>query len=323
VLELEDGVQSLTWKAAPANVIFAQDGTLLASQNSDGIVIRDLESDRIVSHLSLGKLATEAIPGEYLTASFYDGHSKFAALHSFLGNLVSWDIESGTSTWQGDPNQFTAYSYSVSPAFSPDGNYLVYGGNKALEIWNVVNAEPYTGAAQIARTDEMSMRLAFSPDASLMALATGKRILVYRFPELSEIIADISIEESTMGLNFVMEADGTPRYLIILDSNGNTRIWDWNRRTQLGETMSGSIQVVGTNTQDRSTVYLDSSGKLIRFAWGQDQQSWRDQLCPVVQRNFTKDEWALYFPGMNYPEPENLTCPGYPSELQAIIRTGN
>jgi hypothetical protein len=294
-------------------VISAQDGTMLASQNSDGIIIRDLESDRIVSHLSLGEFATEAIPEEYLSASFYDGHSKFAALHSFLGNLVSWDIESGTSTVQGDPGQFIAYSYSLSPAFSPDGN----------EIWDVVNAELYTGAAQIARSDDVNMMLAFSPDASLMALATGKRIVVYRFPELSEIVADISVEETTLGLNFVMEADGTPRYLIILDSNGSTRIWDWNRSTQLGETMSGSIHVVGTNTRDRSTIYMDSSGKLIRFPWDQDQQSWRDQLCPVVQRNFTQDEWALYFPGIHYPEPENLTCPGYPSELQTLTRTGN
>ena len=103
-----------------------------------------------------------------------------------------------------------------------------------------------------------------------------------------------------------------PQYLASLDDSGNTQIWDWTTRTKIGNPMPGNLHVVGFNNSSHVVYYIDSTGRLIKWQWDLTTNAWKKLLCPVVRRNFTQEEWKLYFKDETYPADDALTCPDYP-----------
>ena len=45
-------------------------------------------------------------------------------------------------------------------------------------------------------------------------------------------------------------------------------------------------------------ISLQDDGTLL--SWDISQASWKENLCDKVGRNFTKEEWAIYFPDESY-----------------------
>jgi hypothetical protein len=112
-------------------------------------------------------------------------------------------------------------------------------------------------------------------------------------------------------LNLIMGATD-PRFLLstTLDPSGNslTQIWDWAKRSEVGNPMTGSLRFVGSDAKTTKVFYLDSFGELITWKWDLDSSEWQEILCPLARRNLTLEEWNLYFAGEDYPSNENLIC---------------
>jgi WD40 repeat protein len=60
---------------------------------------------------------------------------------------------------------------------------------------------------------------------------------------------------------------------------------------------------------DGKTLASGSLDKTI-ILWDFDPQSWLTKLCNMAGRNFTRSEWAQYFP----EEPYRQTCSQWPLE---------
>ena len=65
-------------------------------------------------------------------------------------------------------------------------------------------------------------------------------------------------------------------------------------------------KIIAFSQDGKSLVSLSARGTLT--SWDINTESWRDQLCGRVGRNFTQDELAFYFAG----EPYRKTCKQWP-----------
>ena len=289
----------------PSNLTFSSDGKHLASFASDGIVLRNLDANTSI------RLDAGEYTGQFTNMSFYADDKRFIALGQD-GTLLTWDVSTGTLTIPDESNQPLKGLSTSLPAFSPNGNYLVYEKENRLSVWNVIDSKPY---ADMPDSTNAVREITFSPDGTVMAYSKGGAVILYSFPELIKL-GDLSTEpRKVFNVGIVME-NTSVRYLITLDEAGDTQIWDWATRTKIGDPMSGNLKFVGSSTQDRMVVYINSDGRLIKFKWDLEHATWQKLLCPLVRRNFTQEEWKLYFPDTDYPSTEGtenpLTCPDYP-----------
>jgi WD40 repeat protein len=93
-----------------------------------------------------------------------------------------------------------------------------------------------------------------------------------------------------------------------------------------------TLQPVGHLLPERrwlSTVAFHPGGTMLASGssgvinlWDLDPGSWLDKSCQRAGRNFTRAEWAQYFPGEEYPtKQENSTCPEWSLEPEPIMAT--
>jgi WD40 repeat protein len=302
-----------TERVAPGtSVVVSMNGEILASySSSDGIVLRSLDTG-VVTSLS----AEEYTDGQVSSSmTFYEDDARFAALgvdnnNNLDGTLITWDVKSGEADISKIPQD--EFKTQKVIGFSPDGNYLVYTyKDESLKIWDVIKEQTYGGQlGSIDLKSDPQKKIAFSPDGSIIALSDGNKVSLYKFPTLEQLGSGLQVDSTVYGMGLVMDGENV-KYLFTLYDTGGTQIWDWATQTQIGDPMPGNLQFVGSNTQAQTVFYIDSSGKLIKFTWGLKHEAWQDLLCPLVKRNFQKqDEWDVYFKGENYPFT-NLTCPKY------------
>ena len=111
-------------------------------------------------------------------------------------------------------------------------------------------------------------------------------------------------------LSLIMEND-VLKYIISIDSLGATQIWDWSTHTKIGDPITDKLKIIGFDVKTNSIIYLDSGGGLIQWKLDLDHSEWQELLCQQAKRNFTQEEWDLYFPGEQYPTKDMLTCPKF------------
>jgi len=299
----------------PTRLALSLDGKYLASLASDGIVLRNLDTD-IVLRLDNGDYNSQiSIYG----MSFYEDNKRFAAVGDD-GSLITWDVETGKPTIpkESDPafGKFTGFSM-----FSPNGNYLVYNESNSLRVWDVVNNEPYHDSASIDIQNIDNVRISFNPDGDVMAFAEGEKVQLYYFPELTARGDELSTGTAVNGLGLVMDDNIKVKYLFVLDQSGNTQIWDWGTQTKVGDPIPGNLQFVGSSTQEHTVFYIDSSGRLIKYKWDLDHNALQNLLCERVRRNFTRSEWAQYIDEPYPAKPEDATCPQWALEPEVTTET--
>src|SRR4030095_8727677 len=253
--------------AMPAtNIVFSSDGKTLASLASDGIVLRNLD-DNTSLHLETGEYT-----GQFTNQmSFYADDKRFVALADD-DTLVTWDASTGELTIP-DAQPLKGSDTGLS-TFSPGGKYLVYESDNHLSIWDVMESKPSTDTVEIPQNRNSAGGITFSQDGTVLAHSDGETITLYDFPGLSQIGKLSGGLKGIINVGLIMDTNGV-RYLITLDESGDTQIWDWVTRTKIGNPMAGNLQFVGSITQNGGVVYIDSTGRLIKFDWGLDHVTWQ------------------------------------------------
>jgi WD40 repeat protein len=279
------------------DVVLSRDGKLAATYAEDGIVLRNLDTQKDTIPYYPGQLTGRMIFNT-------DGTRLIALADDYT--LVSWDLSTGEPLISD--NQPLKGMNIVSSMFSPGGKYLAYLVNNnntyALYAW-AIGGEALT----VVPLNNPGGAIAFSSDETLMAYNDGSRIYVYDLPHNTRLPGSIA-----SGLNGITQLNmitdkGELKYIISADLSGSNQFWSWETGTKIGGIISGTLKFIGTRDEGHSVIYIDSSGKLINWKWNLEHSAWRDQLCKLAKRNFSREEWRYYFPKDNYPANESLTCP--------------
>jgi WD40 repeat protein len=110
------------------------------------------------------------------------------------------------------------------------------------------------------------------------------------------------------------------KILASADSVSSITLWDMETRRPIGEVLANSLgggvtgQTIAFSPDGNTLVSAHSSFSDL-VIWDINPQSWIEKTCQRVGRNFTRMEWAKYFPRDEY----RVTCPQWPLEPEPTM----
>jgi WD40 repeat protein len=283
------------------SVAFSPDGKNLASADLDGtIILWDVARKQpLFDPLIAGDTEQELI----ITFS-PDGATLVSAIHGTDSSIILWDTTNGQSL--GEPIQINT-RYISSLAFSPDGRMLAIGSESGTPLlYDVINKKPIEMQASHGGWINS---LAFSSDGTMMASGSDDATIILWDVASLQPLGDPLRVHKTVVFSLTFSQDGA--LLASASSNGTIVLWDTATLQPLGDPLKAAeteqnASIIAFSQNDKSLVSLSESGSLILF--DTNTESWLNQLCERVGRNFTQEEWVYYFPD----EPYRKTCEGWP-----------
>jgi TolB protein len=167
------------------------------------------------------------------------------------------------------------HTLNMSPAFSPDGNTLVFAsGNDGTDIYSVA---PFGGGSPTRLSSgqgTLNTHPTFSPDGRQIAFTSGR----LGHPEV-----------------YIMDADGTNPDLLTTTSFGDQLYRsdpDWSpdaRRVAFQSQVGGVFQIMAISLRDRSVQAFTSEGRNTEPSWAPDGR----HLLFTSTRSGTAQLWVL------------------------------
>lgn len=275
----------------------SNDGQLLASLASDGIVLTDLIKGSSVL------LENGEYTGQPTTNMAFDPDGKNLTALGNDGTILIWDV--GSTPLNPEPTVVDSpYTGAYRFVLSPDGKYLIYENtSNNLYIYDIEKRSNLGDPFKI-ETCCNGGGIAFTPDLDTIFFNDGGRIFRWdQWTTSTNPQADFSFGQNLFSrLNVVMGVDPEnpdkfiPKYLVTShnDQNSNmvTQIWDWEKNSKVGDPIPGNMQVFGSNHETQVLIYVDNEGRLIRFDL--DPVKWKNLLCERAGRNLSLPEWGQY-----------------------------
>ena len=225
LLDAENGAELLQLHGGyDSRLSFSPDGKHVATANRDGLVwIWDIESGQQLAELEAPEPGK---PGYIWTLDYHPSGSLLAALYwSDEGTVNIWDVEKKQIVSTVELNSLVG-STNHAFKFSPDGNVMAgiisEDFNHKVRLYNVDDSEKIADL----EFEKMPLDLAFSPDGSLLAVASI---------HLATTVWDVSTATRLYTLDQIMEktTDGTRSiaftpdggHLAVVRNDGPLEFW--------------------------------------------------------------------------------------------------
>jgi WD40 repeat protein len=239
---------------------------------------------------------------------------------------------SGVRVW--DLTKFNIYlplPNARSPILvSPDQKWLITSGtgdvNHTVQLFDIQNI---TSAPIILPVGKDSIsQFAFNQSGNLLAIAykTGK-ISIYQLltitnqPEFNHLYDLSGLTGEITWLEFSPEFSGKNQ--IAASSGPDVYLWNFAKPTDKPVTLPVTLQDNGkaiyvSFTQDGKWILTVGTDQSLKF-WSLDLESMSKTACKFAERNYTWEEWDIYFPETNYETGTANVCPEY--ELEERVET--
>lgn len=287
----------------PRSFIFSQDYQLAATH----IYTNNL-STIILSEPFTGQTIGQPITLTNYASSFaFSPDGTILAVGDDEGQLTLWDV----ATQELIDVPLPAHNRSIlSTVFSPDGKVLATGGFYEVLLWDVETRQPLLPPISI--------------EASVLKFIDDGRKLVTR-----DYLGNFYLWDTKTGGYLGEVTTGTGNWgqqqEIAFNPNGkfmatsNLGYIDYGRRFRTVTLLDAvTQQPIGgiTPLMNHSIPVFSPDGSFLVTArtdqtivlWDLRLESWQESACRTVNRNFTTEEWSLYFGS----EPYRKTCPDLP-----------
>ena len=283
------------------SVAFSAAGMTLASGSNDKtIILWDVEKRAAVVTLSGHS--------DPVTSVAFSPDDKMLASGSEDSTVRLWDVENGQSI--GQPlSGHTAPVNSI--AFSPDGKVLASGSEDSTVIlWDVEEGlpigQPLSGHAGPVNS------VAFSPDGKVLASGSGDRSIILWDVKTRKAIVTLN---SHVDLIYSVAFSPDGKMLASGSLDETIILWDVKTHQPIGALSGASAPVQSVAFSPDGKTLASSSFDIT--LWDANEQLWAKASCQRAGRNFTQNEWEIYFPNEAYRK----TCPNFPLE-SVIMPTG-
>lgn len=204
---------------------------------------------------------------------------------------------------EGTANIIGPYGHGFMRAVFDDSGFRLASYGSGMLANNVFVWDARTGA-EIIKLDSKGDHiadLAFSPDGSTIA-GIGLNGKVYLWDVDSPDPLVVLTGHTDSGGSASFSHDGK---VLATASSKEVVLWDVARRVAIGSLPASSNSAGELSfSPDDQTLAVGGTRPAL---WTVDPHAWRVQLCAVVGRNLTREEWASYVPDMEY----QAVCPNY------------
>ncbi len=284
------------------SIAFSPDGHILASGNANGTI----NLWNVDNHELIGQ------PLQQPSGSFFNSinsvafspDGKILASGSQDTTVTLWDVENHKIYGQLPEQNFGTVQIV---AFSPNGKILATGSG-AIILWDVETLQPI--AQPLQAKSGFPNSLTFTRDGKMIVSGYNNgTILIWDIDTLHQIGLPIQPAAGVNGI--ALSPDST--ILAAGASNGTVTLWDLTTHQQLGQSVSFSDWPILSMDFSPDSKILAIVGADDSFLLNLDPQIWIKRTCQRAGRNFTRAEWATYFPNEEYRK----TCEQWPLEPEA------
>jgi WD40 repeat protein len=248
------------------------------------------------------------------------------------GGVILWDTASGKRLLD---SSFTVKEGQVtSVCFSPDGKTLAAGfGTKdnkgGVILWDTASGKRLLDSPCTVEEGQVTS-VCFHPDGKTLAASfvgvAGGGVILWDVARRNLLFTHaLRVKEGGVG-SVRFSPDGNTLAAGISSGTGGIVLWQLGAHQASGiappERLTSSPLRYGHGTV-RSVDFSPNNKTLAAghysidrskgggvSLWDLDPASWERRAAAIANRNFTREEWELYFPG----EPYRLTFPELPAD---------